>query len=69
METKGLKVGDKCTVHVEWAETTDIGRVQIGAFQQNGNTVFARVIYARDGVNKEEKFGILFALTELKKIV
>lgn len=65
-----LKVGDTCTVQIDWGSGNHKGkRVQISRLQKNGDQLFAKVFWKGKSASELAKeYGILFNVSELKKV-
>ena len=70
MDTKGLKVGDRCTLRLDWGDGSHKGkRVQILSFQQHGKEVFAKVLWCTVQARAlEAQYDNVFNVDELKKV-
>lgn len=68
-EHNGFHLNDRVKVKIEWAPEVKNKRAQIIGFQQNGKSVFAKLLWlGPTTVGFDEKFGVLFETSDLVKV-
>jgi hypothetical protein len=70
MDTRGFRIGDVCTVKIDWGSGLHRGkRAAILKFHEHGRQTFATVVWrGKKTFELREEYGVQFNVDELEKV-